>query len=108
MRTLFWAALVLVVGACGTKDQTVSPPPDTTAGGGGAGGVAGGSGTGGSEVDATPGDDVTVVEDSADEPASCGMMSCKLGEYCCDGACGACAPIGTNCPMDPCGGGGGG
>ena len=107
MRTLFWAAVVLAVGACGTKDQTVTTPPDMTGvgGAGGEGGSGGGGdgGGGGSDME----DAGVGVEDASDKPA-CGVMSCMPGEYCCDGTCGACAPIGTNCPADPCPGGGGG
>jgi len=108
MRILLcWAALVLTVGACGTKDQTVSTPPAGMTGGAGAGGgssgTGGSGGSGGSNME-----DASVVEDAAEESASCGVRSCNQGEYCCDGTCGACAAIGTNCPADPCPGGGGG
>jgi hypothetical protein len=47
------------------------------------------------------------VTDAQGDVVACGMKDCKVGEYCCDGSCGACFPIGTNCPLDPCGTGGG-
>jgi hypothetical protein len=59
-------------------------------GGAGGDGVGGGAGA---EEDAGP--DV--------ENMACGAKSCNAGEYCCDGACGACTAVGTNCPLDPCG-----
>jgi len=46
------------------------------------------------------------VADAQEEVVACGMKDCMPGEYCCDGTCGACFPIGTNCPLDPCGTGG--
>ncbi len=100
IRTVFWAGIVCVVAACSSNDKaSVVPPP--VEGQGGGGGTEGTGGTGGTVGE---GDDASVT-DAEEEAASCGMLrSCKVGEYCCDGTCGACAPIGVNCPIDPCGG----
>jgi len=95
MRTAFWAGLICAVAACSSKDNTSTVPPAGQGGGGGGEGT--GTGTGGGD-----GDDAAAV-DATDEVVACGMKSCMPGEYCCDGSCGACAAIGTNCPADPCG-----
>src|SRR6185295_796017 len=65
-------------GAGGGDGADASPPGD-----GGHTGTGGNTGTGG------------------DIP--CGVRSCAAGEFCCDGACGACAPVGMICPASPCG-----
>src|SRR5262249_8860802 len=101
MRTVLWVGLVLMAVACGNKDKAATIPIDNgqTGSGGntGAGGDTGGGGDSGS------GGTDTGDANVGDEGGACGgPMSCKPGEYCCDGSCGACAPIGTNCPLNPC------
>ena len=93
MRTGFWAALIGVVAACSSNDKASTVPPVDQTGSGGSDGTQ--TGTGGGDV-----------ADAQDEVVACGMKSCMAGEYCCDGTCGACFPIGVNCPLDPCGTGG--
>ena len=88
MRMGFWAALIGIVAACSSNDKASTAP--LVGQGGSAGSEGSGSGTGGD------------VADAQEDVESCGMMSCKAGEYCCDGTCGACSPIGVNCPLDPC------
>jgi len=83
MRTGFWAALIGIVAACSSNDKSSTVP------------LVDPTGSGGSDV-----------ADAQDDVVSCGMKSCKAGEYCCAGTCGACFPNGVNCPLDPCGTGG--
>jgi hypothetical protein len=83
MRIVFWAALTLVLAACGSDDDksslfSLEVPP--------------GSNNGGQDASGS----------NADAGIACGTRSCQMGEYCCDGKCGACAPIGMNCPATPC------
>jgi len=101
MRTVLWVGLVLMAVACGTKDKAATTPIDNgPTGSGGDAGAGGGTGGGG---DSGSGGADTEDANVGDEGVACGgLMSCKAGEYCCDGSCGACAPIGTNCPIDPC------
>jgi hypothetical protein len=93
MRSVIWAALVLAGVACGSKDHASPAPVDPTTGAGGSGGTEGTGGTGGEGEDAAA--DAEIVP--------CGTKSCNVGEYCCDGTCGACIAVGMNCPLDPCG-----
>ena len=87
MRTLV-LGLVFVLAACGGDDSSNPFPSATNQGGA-------------NNVDA--GDASVATVDSAPPTAmSCGSKSCKSGEYCCDGKCGACAAIGTLCPAKPC------
>jgi hypothetical protein len=96
MRSVIWTLAFLAM-ACGSKDHGATVDPTTTTG---TGGTEGTGGTGGSDEDA--------ASDTGDESViPCGAKSCNQGEYCCDGACGACIAIGMNCPADPCGTGDG-
>jgi hypothetical protein len=97
MRSVIWT-LAFLAAACGSKDHSASVDPSTTTGAGGTEGTGGG---GGSDEDASS-DDA-----QGDGAIPCGAKSCNAGEYCCDGACGACVAIGMNCPSDPCGTGDG-
>jgi hypothetical protein len=102
MRTLSWAAVVSMLVACSSTENAAVPPealPDS-------GGQSGAAGSGGSDG-ITPEDDASAdVEQEAEEEAAtgvaCGSISCNVGEYCCDGTCGACLPIGVNCPPVSC------
>ena len=83
MRVIFWAGLTLVLVACGSDDESSSlfssPLP--------------------------PGSDNGGQDASVSNPSmgvACGPKSCQMGEYCCDGKCGACAKMGMNCPATPC------
>ena len=99
MRNVIRVLVILATTACGSKQNAstalVDPSTSDTSGAGGAGGSEGTGGTGGDEADAS--------SDEASDIVPCGAMSCKAGEYCCDGTCGACVAIGSNCPIDPCG-----
>jgi hypothetical protein len=87
MRSVWNLAIVVALAACGSKDHTAQtvPPVDPGTDNGGLGGTDDGGG----------------ATDDA-QGIACGAISCKVGEYCCEGACGACTAIGTNCPPDPC------
>src|SRR5439155_17251070 len=98
MRTFIWAAVVLAAAACSNKDNAAPGPVDNSTTSTGQGGMGGTEGTGGEA--GTGGD----TGDASDEGAvPCGAKSCNAGEYCCDGACGACVAVGMNCPVNPCG-----
>ncbi len=94
MRNVIRVLMVLAAAACGSKNNsTALVDPATTTG---AGGTEGTGGTGGGDEG----------DGSVDEPGDivpCGAKSCNAGEYCCDGSCGACVAIGSNCPANPCG-----
>jgi hypothetical protein len=94
MRNFVRVFLILAAAACGSKDHGSTSLLDPSTGAGGAGGTEGTGGSGGDE-------DAAVDEPS--DVIACGAKSCNAGEYCCDGACGACVAIGSNCPADPCG-----
>jgi hypothetical protein len=101
MRIVIRVLLVLAAAACGSKDHGSTALVDPTGGGGDpTSGTGGTEGTGG-----TSGEDDASVDEASDR-APCGTRSCNAGEYCCEGACGACTAIGTNCPADPCPGDG--
>ena len=100
MRNVIRVFAVFALLACGSKNNStavVDPSTTTT----GAGGEGGGEGTGG----AGGGDEADASSEEASGIVACGAKSCNAGEYCCDGACGACVAIGQNCPVDPCGAG---
>jgi hypothetical protein len=82
MRSVVWG-FVLVLAACGGGDDSSGTPNVFV---------------GGNNVDAG---DASVPATDGGAP-SCGTKSCKAGEYCCDGKCGACAPVGMSCPAHPC------
>jgi hypothetical protein len=84
MRRVVWG-LLLVLAACGGGDDSSANafPPATNNQGG----------------DNTVDGSVAHVDATA---PSCGAKSCKVGEFCCDGKCGACVAIGTLCPPNPC------
>jgi hypothetical protein len=100
MRSVIWT-LVFLAAACSSKDHAA--PGDLSGSTTGAGGTEGTGGTGGSDEDASTDD----AGDESNGVVACGTIDCKPGEYCCDGACGACMAIGMNCPIDPCGTGDG-
>ena len=88
MRTVVCGLVLLLAAACGGDDSSANAfPPATNQGGG-------------SHIDA--GDASVVSTGDSAGGGSCGTKSCKAGEYCCDGKCGACAPIGMSCPAKPC------
>jgi hypothetical protein len=98
MRNVIRILAVLAAVACGSKNDksaAVVDPSTTTTGAGGEGGGEGTGGAGGGEADAS--------SEEASDIVPCGVKSCNAGEFCCDGACGACVAIGQNCPVDPCG-----
>jgi hypothetical protein len=83
MRTVIWAGLVLALAGCSGEDASnlfASGPADNGQG---------------SDSDAS-----VSSPDAAGVP--CGTRSCNPNEYCCDGKCGACMPVGMNCPATPC------
>jgi hypothetical protein len=83
MRNVMGVFWVVAAAACGSKNHASTAVVDP----------ASGDPTTG-EDDASVGDEPSVVP--------CGPKSCNAGEYCCDGTCGACAAVGTNCPADSC------
>src|SRR5690242_16957821 len=99
MRNVIRVLAVFALLACGSKNNSTAAvdPSTTTTGAGGEGGGEGTGGAGGGEADAS--------SEEASDIVACGTKSCNAGEYCCDGACGACVAIGQNCPVDPCGAG---
>jgi hypothetical protein len=88
MRSLV-LAFVLALAACGGDDSSSGTPLSTNPGDNTADG-----GSGGSSTTPPPAGDAG--------PVSCGTKSCNAGEYCCDGKCGLCAPIGKSCPATTC------
>jgi hypothetical protein len=94
MRNVIRVFLVVAAAACASKNHATPGLVDPMSG---TGGTEGSGGSGGGEEDAS--------DDQGSSMVPCGTKSCRPDEYCCDGACGACAAIGTNCPADPCGDG---
>ena len=66
--------------------------PGGSGGNGGSGG--GGNGSGGSTGKGGTGGSLDAAQDGV---VTCGSTTCATGEYCCNAACGMCAPMGYGC-----------